>query len=104
MAWFHYELLVVASSWSLLAVESALRDRLGSTKKPRLVDLIKKATHMGLIDLDVAGRLDAGRGLRNTLVKRRQGKHEVRPQDECLTSPVSVFSKSNLPLLQVANG
>jgi hypothetical protein len=71
LAWFHYELLVVSASWSLLAVEAALRDRLDVDEKPPLKALVARATKAGLLDDATADRLDAGRQLRNGLAHAR---------------------------------
>lgn len=70
-AWFHYEFLVVGASWSLLAVEAALRDCLAAGTEVSLRRLIKKAVEGGLVDPDAAERLDTGRRLRNALLHAR---------------------------------
>ncbi|MCW2900324.1 MAG: hypothetical protein JWO67_2589 [Streptosporangiaceae bacterium] len=70
LAWFHYESLVVAGMWSLLAVEAALRVRLGSEQ--RLVKLIDRAQREGLITDQWATRLHAARQVRNDLAHARQ--------------------------------
>lgn len=53
LAWFHYESMVVAGMWSLLAVEAALRVRLNSEQQ--LVKLIKRAQQEGLITVNGRG-------------------------------------------------
>lgn len=78
LAWYDYNLLVVSSSWSLLAVEAALRDRLGATGKPSMQDLLLKAMKQGLLSDDWTERLDAGRQVRNGLAHARsQGSWTV---------------------------
>ena len=69
---FHYELLVVAGMWSLLAVEAALRVRLDGRegaqrtgREPRFVDLVRRARREGLVTDEWAERLDAAREMRN---------------------------------------
>jgi len=56
-SFFVYEFLVVGASWSLLAVEAALRDRLASTE--RFQRLIDQARAKRLIDSDEHAQLDA---------------------------------------------
>lgn len=72
LAWFHYELLVVAGTWSLLAVEAALRDRLEAGDKATFQKLLQHAEANGLLNADEVDRLDAGRELRNRLVHARE--------------------------------
>ena len=67
LAWFHYELLVVAASWSLLAVEAALRDRLDVGTAPTFKRLLTLAIRDGLLTTEDSEHLDTGRQLRNTL-------------------------------------
>lgn len=67
LAWFHYELLVVSVTWSLLAVEAALRDRLAVDEKPPLKSLLNLAAERVLLSSQDIDRLDAGRELRNHL-------------------------------------
>lgn len=61
----------MSASWSLLAVEAALRDRLDVDDKPPLKTLLARATDAGLLDPASADRLDAGRRLRNGLAYAR---------------------------------
>ncbi|TFV57419.1 hypothetical protein E4P41_14395 [Geodermatophilus sp. DF01-2] len=70
LAWFHYESMVVAGMWSLLAVEAALRVRLDSEQQ--LVKLIGRAQQEGLITDKWATQLQAARHLRNDLAHARQ--------------------------------
>lgn len=70
LAWFHYESMVVAGMWSLLAVEAALRVRLDSEQQ--LVKLIGRAQRDGLITDQWATRLHAARHVRNDLAHARQ--------------------------------
>lgn len=68
---YHYELLVVASAWSLLAVEASLREFYGATEKVPFVRLIQSAQRDGLFSEDWVDRLQAGRQLRNSLMHER---------------------------------
>jgi hypothetical protein len=70
LAWFHYESMVVAGMWSLLAVEAALRVRLDSEQQ--LVKLIGRAQREGLITDQWAKRLHGARQVRNDLAHARQ--------------------------------
>ena len=70
LAWFHYESMVVAGMWSLLAVEASLRVRLESEQS--LVKLIGRAQRDGLITEQWAARLHAARQMRNDLAHARQ--------------------------------
>jgi len=72
LAWFHYELLVVSVAWSLLAVEAALRDRLGVDDKPPLKALLTLAGRDLLLSTEDIDRLAAGRVLRNRLAHARE--------------------------------
>lgn len=72
LAWYDYELLAVAASWSLIAVEAAFRERLHAHTGARLASLIKNAVEADLISLEWSERLDAGRRLRNSLAHARQ--------------------------------
>ncbi len=71
-AWFRYEFLVVSASWSLLAVEGALADRLAAGAEASLSQLVKPAVSTGLVPPESADRLDAGRLLRNRLLHARE--------------------------------
>ncbi|WP_157815739.1 hypothetical protein [Kitasatospora sp. CB02891] len=64
-SYFRYEFTTVAVSISLFALERAFGERLGS-KKP-LQKLVERAADEGIITAELAGRLDAGRSLRNKL-------------------------------------
>ncbi len=65
---FLYDLFMVASTWSLLAMEAALRDRLGADKGPGFKRLVAMAQEAGLLTPEEAGRLGSGARLRNELV------------------------------------
>ena len=74
LAWFHYESMVVAGMWSLLAVEAALRVRLQSEqpeppkgREPPFIQLAHRAQREGLITDEWAERLDSARRMRNGL-------------------------------------
>lgn len=71
LAWFEYDLMTVSASWSLVAVEAVLAERLGLDGKAEFAKSIKMAKVQGLIDEDWAERLDAGRRLRNGLMHAR---------------------------------
>lgn len=70
LAWFHYESLVVAGMWSLLAVEAALHVRLDSGQE--FFKLINRAQREGMITEQWATRLHAARKIRNDLAHARQ--------------------------------
>jgi hypothetical protein len=79
LAWFHYELLVVACMWSLLAVEAALRVRLtadpGHARRkhePSFSQLVRRARQEGLLTPGWAERLDAAREMRNRLAHAQE--------------------------------
>lgn len=79
LAWFHYESLVVAGMWSVLAVEAALRVRLASEqaqphkgREPPFIQLIHRAQREGLITDEWAERLDAVRRMRNGLAHAQE--------------------------------
>ncbi len=63
MSYFAYEFLTVGVLVSLQAVEAALRYRLGTDQS--FARLIERAVELDIITADDAGRLDAGRQLRN---------------------------------------
>ncbi len=65
------ELLVVSVAWSLLAVEAALRDRLGADDKSPLKALLTLAGKHLLLSREDIDRLEAGRVLRNRLTHPR---------------------------------
>lgn len=71
LALYHYELFVVASAWSLLAVEAALRDKYSATDRTTLKRLIDRAHEEGLFDEAWVDRLQAGRQLRNDLMHQK---------------------------------
>jgi hypothetical protein len=75
--YYSYPLFAVGGTWSIFAVEAALRDKLNGGEKQPLHLLVKEAERQGL--LPTPGwdneRLDAGRKLRNELVHR--GKQQV---------------------------
>lgn len=79
LARFHYELLVVAGMWSLLAVEAALRVRLESEqseprkgREPPFIQLVRRAHQEGLITDEWEERLDAARQMRNGLAHAQE--------------------------------
>jgi len=67
-SWFHYEQFVVAATWSLLAVETAIRARLGVDTRPPFRRIIRRAFTEGLIDEAVMRHVDIGAQLRNGLL------------------------------------
>lgn len=74
LAWFDYDLLAVSASWSLFAVEAALRTRLQSGPKPPLNALIQRALAQALVTPGASEHLHAGRELRNSFAHaQRQG-------------------------------
>jgi len=70
LAVYHYELFVVAATWSLLAIEAALRERYDADKAA-FKQLLGRAREDGLLDSDWFERLAHGRRLRNELVHAR---------------------------------
>jgi hypothetical protein len=72
LAWFQYELLVVAGAWSLLAVEAALRERVDANDHRPFKALLAQAGRDGLFSAAQLDRLDAGRQLRNQLLHPRE--------------------------------
>lgn len=72
-SYFVYEFGVVAVTWSLLALEAALRDCLSTAADDRdgLTKLIGKAEGRGWLTADEAERLHAGAQLRNRLAHAR---------------------------------
>jgi hypothetical protein len=69
-SYFEYEFATVATAWSLLALEAALRDLLGVEKEERigLKVLIGKAQGRGWLSAREASALHAGRELRDRFV------------------------------------
>jgi hypothetical protein len=63
-SYFVYEFAAIAVAWSLMAVESALRERL-DLPKTSYAKLIAMAHQQGLIASETAQSLDAGRKTRN---------------------------------------
>lgn len=74
LAWYRYELLVVAVGWSLLAVETALRASLAAPRSKTFRGLIREAANRNLIESGLAERVDAGRQIRNLLMHPRVGQ------------------------------
>jgi hypothetical protein len=72
-SYFVYEFGPVAVVWSVLAVEAALRDRLGeeATQKDGLTSLIGKAEGRGWLQHHQAEALRAGAELRNRFTHAR---------------------------------
>jgi hypothetical protein len=68
--YYAYSLLAVAGTWSVLAVEAALRLKLGADRRDNFKDLTRQAERSGLLPSPGwdNGRLDAGRELRNRTV------------------------------------
>ena len=70
-SYFEYEFLVVATAWSLLAVEAALRDVLGLKRGPRSAGfgkMIGMAQGRGWFTKDEAEAVRAGKQLRDHLI------------------------------------
>jgi hypothetical protein len=68
--YYAYALFSVGGTWSIFAVEAALRAKLGASRKDQLSKLVKDAERQGLLPRSgwENERLDAGRKLRNELV------------------------------------
>lgn len=67
-SYFVYEFSVVAVTWSLIAIEAALRDCLGAAAdRAGLTGLVGKAQGRGWLTVNEAERLRAGAQLRNRL-------------------------------------
>ncbi|MFJ9787093.1 hypothetical protein ACIRSS_46490 [Amycolatopsis sp. NPDC101161] len=68
--YYAYTLFAVGGTWSIFAVEVALRSRLKASTKIPFVDLVKAAERQGLLPKPAwdGDRLDAGRLLRNKTV------------------------------------
>lgn len=60
-----YEFFAVAAAWSVLAVESALRESLVAPPRTRYFKLIKLAERDGLITAQKADLFNVGREIRN---------------------------------------
>jgi hypothetical protein len=67
LGYYAYSLFAVAGTWSILAVEAALKLRLGASRSSTFKNLVERAEAAGLIPPQgwADGRLDAGRQLRN---------------------------------------
>jgi hypothetical protein len=65
-SYFVYEFAAVAVAWSLMAVEGALKERLGVERKT-FEWLINEAVSQSLLPEESKERLHAGRKLRNSL-------------------------------------
>ncbi len=79
LAWFHYELVVVACMRSLLAVEAALRVRLAADPgqdrrkhEPSFSQLVRRGRQEGLLTSEWPDRLDAAREMRNRLAHAQE--------------------------------
>lgn len=66
-SYYEYEFLVVATVWSMLAVEEALRSRLGVSSSVPLQELMRRAVNKGFLEHEWAERFKAMRYLRNSL-------------------------------------
>ena len=68
--YYAYALFAVGGTWSIMAVEAALRLRLGADRKVQFSSLVKAAEREGYLPERGwdDGRLDAGRQLRNAVV------------------------------------
>jgi hypothetical protein len=68
--YYAYSLLTIAGTWSIHAVEAALRLKLGAERRDNFKSLVRRAEHVGLLPSPGwdNGRLDAGRELRNRTV------------------------------------
>ncbi|MET8621685.1 MULTISPECIES: hypothetical protein [Streptomyces] len=64
-SYYRYECTTIAISVSLFALERAFSEHLG-VKKP-FQKMVEHASNKGIITAELAGRLDAGRNLRNKL-------------------------------------
>jgi hypothetical protein len=66
-SYFVYEFALVATMWTMLALESALRGCLAASDRTKLHQLIDKARERGLIDEPGATALHEVRKLRNEI-------------------------------------
>jgi hypothetical protein len=66
LAFYQYKLLFASASFSIFAVEAALKLRLGL--RANFHSLVRKATEDGLITAEVADVVEAGRRIRNNFV------------------------------------
>lgn len=75
--YYAYALLAVSGTWSIFAIEAALRARFNADEKTSLSRLVKRAEQEGLMPPEGwhDERLDAGRQLRNRTV--HGGRQEV---------------------------
>jgi hypothetical protein len=67
-AWFHYEFLVVAGAWSLLAVEATMRRAYPTRGTEGLKKVLGRALADGLVTDEEHDRLRAAADLRNRLL------------------------------------
>ncbi len=77
--YYAYALLAVGCTWSVFAVEAALRIKLGAERKTQFSALVRQAEQQGLLPAPGwdNGRLDAGREFRNGVV--HGNNHGVLP-------------------------
>ncbi|MFF3855191.1 hypothetical protein [Micromonospora sp. NPDC002575] len=75
LGYYSYELVACSNSWSLFAVEAALKLRFNASKGTSFNQLIKAAHDQALISDYLADILDTGRQLRNRFV--HEGKQPV---------------------------
>lgn len=73
--YYAYSLFAVAGTWSILAVEAALRLKLGADRHVNVKHMVREAEGAGLLPRPGwdNGRLDAGRELRN----RKENAHLI---------------------------
>ena len=78
-SYYAYALMAVGCSWSVFAVEAALRIKLGAGRKTLFSTLVKQAEQQDLLPRPGWNyeRLDAGREFRNRVVHGNQ--HGVLP-------------------------
>lgn len=74
LGYYAYALMAVGCTWSLFAVEAALRIKLSADRKVQFSTLVRQAEQQGLLPTPGwdTGRLDAGRELRNRVVHGNQ--------------------------------
>ena len=68
LGFYSYELVACSNSWSIFAVEAALKHRLGAAEKVPYAKLIEQASEKGLVPDHLAKILHNARDLRNGFV------------------------------------
>jgi hypothetical protein len=68
LGFYSYDLVACSNSWSIFAVEAALKLRLNADEKTPFAKLVKLALEEGLVSAYLADILDTGRDLRNRFV------------------------------------